>query len=138
MRGALRDSVTNRVMVSKEQLSGTNLRVFVGAKDFETSKLFYVDLGFRINWERDDIIEFEISDSKFFLQNYYNKEWCENSMMHLTVDSASACYEHMSRILRQKRYGNAKCSSPKKEGYGALVTHVWDPSGVLWHFAEYQ
>ena len=90
MRGALRDSVTNRVMVSKEQLSGTNLRVFVGAKDFETSKLFYVDLGFRINWERDDIIEFEISDSKFFLQNYYNKEWCENSMMHLTVDSASA------------------------------------------------
>ena len=60
MRGALRDSVTNRVMVSKEQLSGTNLRVFVGAKDFETSKLFYVDLGFRINWERDDIIEFEI------------------------------------------------------------------------------
>jgi predicted lactoylglutathione lyase len=134
----LRDSVTNRILASNKKLSGMNLRVFVGAEDFKTSKLFYHDLGFQINWERDDIIEFEISDSKFFLQNYYNKEWCENSMMHLTVDSASAWYDHSSRILRQKKYGRAKCSSPKREEYGAYVTHVWDPSGVLWHFAEYE
>ena len=30
------------------------------------------------------------------------------------------------------------CGKPQEQSYGALVTFVWDPSGVLLHFAEYR
>lgn len=125
------------VNMTVKSLSGTNLRAFIGAKDFEISKRFYLGIGFRLNWEREGLAELEVSDSKFFLQNYYDKQWCDNSMMHLTVTSANDWYMQISELLRPQAYGLSRCRPPIHEDYGALVTHVWDPSGVLWHFAEY-
>ena len=113
------------------------LKTFVGSADFDISKEFYLALGFHINWEKENLIEFEISGSKFLLQDYYDKNWCENMMMHLTVDDVASCYSHVCNIITNTNYGLAKCQAPQKENYGACVAYFWDPSGVLWHLAEF-
>ena len=55
----------------------SDLKTFIGSADFAISKEFYLALGFQINWEKENLIEFEVSDCKFLLQDYYDKHWCE-------------------------------------------------------------
>ena len=115
----------------------SDLKTFIGSADFSISKEFYLALGFQINWEKENLIEFEISGCKFLLQNYYDKSWCENMMMHLTVDDLASFYSHINKIITNTKYGLAKCQAPQNENYGASIAYFWDPSGVLWHLAEF-
>jgi predicted lactoylglutathione lyase len=123
------------MMVSKT-VSGTDLKTFVGSKDFSTSRDFYVAIGWTLNWEQGDLAELQLDHCKFFLQRYYQKAWCNNSMLHLTVNDAHAWHQLVTDVLAQRSFGAARTTAPKLEQYGALVTHVWDPSGVLWHLAQ--
>ncbi len=115
----------------------SDLKTFIGSADFAISKEFYLALGFQINWEKENLIEFEVSDCKFLLQDYYDKNWCENMMMHLTVDDVASFYSHINKIITNTKYGLAKCQAPQNESYGACVAYFWDPSGILWHLAEF-
>ncbi len=117
-------------------LDGRDLKTFVGAKDFETSRNFYSALGFKLNFDAGDLAELELNGCKFYLQDYYRKTWCNNMMLHMTVSDATAWFEHVKAVLNRRKYGAARVKEPQEEDYGALVTHVWDPSGVLWHLAE--
>lgn len=114
-----------------------DLKVFVPAKDFKVSLAFYQQLGWKLNWEKDNALaELENGNIRFYLQNYYNKAWAENFMMYIDIKDAQDCYESIAEILNQNDFGKkAKINSPKDEGY-AIVTYVWDPSGVLLHFAQ--
>ena len=58
-------------------------------------------------------------------------------MMHITVDDARAWWEHASKVIENGAYEYARVREPQEQSYGALVTSVWDPSGVLLHFAQY-
>jgi len=57
-------------------------------------------------------------------------------MVHVVVDSADAWHDHAVRVLAGGDFAPARVAPPKIEPYGAKVTYVWDPSGVLLHFAE--
>jgi catechol 2,3-dioxygenase-like lactoylglutathione lyase family enzyme len=120
-------------------LTATDVKVFVPAKNFQESLRFYEALGWRVNYraENDDIAELELADCRFYLQNYYNKDWANNFMLHITVDEAHAWWEHASAVIEAGNYKNARLKEPEEQPYGALVTHVWDPSGVLLHFAQF-
>ena len=114
----------------------SELKTFVGSKNYELSRDFYVALGFGLNWDEGNLAELQLGECKFFLQRYYQKQWCNNSMLHMTVADANAWYQHIINVLGEGKYGAARVNEPKEEGYGALVTHFWDPSGVLWHLAQ--
>ena len=58
-------------------------------------------------------------------------------MFQVSVDDASAWHEHVTKILDEENFDNTRVNPPKKEAYGAITTHVWDPSGVLIHFSQY-
>ena len=79
---------------------------------------------------------------RLFLQDYYAKAWAENCMIYVEVDDAQSWYEHVASVLDHDRdqsdqpFSDARVTPPKKESYGANVTYVWDPSGVLLHFAQ--
>jgi predicted lactoylglutathione lyase len=120
-------------------LTATDVKVFVPAKDFQDSLRFYEALGWQVNFRaaNDDIAELQLADCRFYLQNYYNKAWANNFMLHITVADARAWWEHATTVIAAGRYKNARVNEPKEESYGALVTHVWDPSGVLLHFAQF-
>ena len=57
-------------------------------------------------------------------------------MLHLTVNDAQPWHQLVTDVLATRLFSAARTTAPKRENYGALVTHVWDPSGVLWHLAQ--
>ncbi|MEM7112407.1 MAG: VOC family protein [Chloroflexota bacterium] len=116
-----------------------DIKVFVPAKDFDESLRFYTALGWQQNWLADDysLAVLELADHRFYLQNYYNKDWADNFMLHITVADANAWWEHAAAVIAAGGFKNARFRQPKEETYGALVTYVWDPSGVLLHFAQF-
>jgi catechol 2,3-dioxygenase-like lactoylglutathione lyase family enzyme len=120
-------------------LNVSDVKVFVPAKDFELSLSFYEALGWRVNFraEDDGIAVLELADCRFYLQNYYQKDWADNFMLHVTVADAQAWWEHAKGVIENGDFGGARVKKPVEESYGALVTHVWDPAGVLLHFAEF-
>ncbi len=113
------------------------IRPFIGAKDYELSRAFYSDLGFEIEFDDGELCLLRCGDVRFYLQSYYRPDWCDNTMMHVQIDSANDWYECAQTILQTEKFGDAKVAPPKLEPYGALVTYLWDPAGVLWHLAEW-
>ena len=120
-------------------LNVSDVKIFVPAMDYSESLRFYGALGWQLNWQAEDngLAELELANSRFYLQNYYKKDWANNFMMHITVDDARAWWKHAAKVIDQWNYKYARLSEPKEQSYGALVTFVWDPSGVLLHFAQY-
>lgn len=119
-------------------LNVDDIKIFVPAMNFSESLQFYKALGWHLKWLADDnsLAELELADYRFYLQNYYNKAWANNFMMHISVQDAMAWWQLASKVIKDGNYKYARLKKPKEESYGALVTYVWDPSGVLLHFAE--
>lgn len=115
----------------------SDTRPFVPARDFAMSKEFYVSLGWEIKWSSDDLALMEQANQRFYLQRYYVKEWAENSMLHMTVADARSCHTQIEELLSAGRFPGARVAPPRQEPYGALVTYVWDPAGVLLHLAQW-
>ena len=118
-------------------LHASDIRPFLPAKDFELSRNFYVALGFTVKWGDDNMALLENANQRFYLQRYYVKQWADNSMLHLSVADAGDCYRQVSELLADGRFAQARVTPPKLESYGALVTYVWDPCGVLLHLAQW-
>lgn len=119
-----------------EQLSVSDIKVFVPAKDFKLSLSFYQELGWETIGLHDKLAELELRGFRFFLQDYYNKGWANNFMFYINVEDAQAWYEHILKVLEDGRFGKARVNEPKRQSHGDIVTHAWDPSGVLLHFAQ--
>jgi hypothetical protein len=58
-------------------------------------------------------------------------------MVHLTVEDAQAWYQHVSSVLQNERFPEARVQPPKQQPYGAIVTFVHDPAGVLFHLCQW-
>ncbi|WP_442595947.1 hypothetical protein ACSBPU_04430 [Parapusillimonas sp. JC17] len=117
--------------------SASDLRTFIPAQDFALSKEFYSALGCELAWSDEGLALFRIAGSGFYLQRYYVKEWAENCMLHMSVKDAARCFADIKNLLGSGRFPSARVVPPKHESYGALVTYVWDPSGVLLHLAQW-
>lgn len=110
-----------------------NIRTFLPSIDFQTSKQFYLDLGFNITWESDDLIIFGEEGQNFFLQKAYLKEWAENVMMQMHVDDLDALYEIALPLI--DKYENTKINKIFTADYGRTF-HLIGPAGELWHMTE--
>ena len=119
-------------------LKATDLRPFIPARDFALSKRFYAALG----WETLDVgpklALVRVGESQhFYLQDYYVREFAENTMLHVTVDDADAWHAHVAAALRAGSFTSARVQSPKRQDYGATTVFVHDPSGVLLHLCQW-
>jgi catechol 2,3-dioxygenase-like lactoylglutathione lyase family enzyme len=113
-----------------------SLKIFVPAQDFAVSKRFYQALGFRLDWEEGDVAQLTIGGTHFLLQNHYARAWAENFMMHIRVPDADAWAEHARTALPAAGFADTRIEGPRNESWGFRIAYVWDPSGVLLHFAE--
>ncbi len=113
-----------------------SLRPFVPARDFNLSKRFYSDLGFSVRPTGDDMADVRLGDCAFLLQNFYVQPWAENFVLHAFVDDLDAWWGHIHDLDLASTYGVQAPRVPKLEPWGLRVAYVFDPSGVLWHFAE--
>jgi catechol 2,3-dioxygenase-like lactoylglutathione lyase family enzyme len=119
-------------------LTVSDLRPFIPARDFALCKRFYAELGWETQDVGDGLALVRLADQQhFYIQDYYNKEVADNSMLHVTVEDAQAWYEHVSAVLRNDAFAGARVQAPKPQPYGATVTFVHDPSGVLLHLCQW-
>ena len=116
-------------------LSIKDFKVYMPAKDFETSKRFYQALGFKMSEGWGGTADFELNGCSFRLQDYYVKEWAENFMVKIGVDDIKAWHQRASEIANSGEFDNIGVKPPEAvETF--LVLHVVDPSGVLLVFVQ--
>ena len=113
-----------------------HLAAFVPARDFEVSRRFYRDLGFRENWGNEQACEMELEGYRFILQNFYVKEHAGNFMMSLMVEDADKWWEYIQSADLAKKYELRMAKAPALQPWGLRVLYLSDPSGVLWHIAD--
>ena len=114
----------------------TDVRPFLPARDYEQSLSFYEALGWARTWSDENLAVLELGNHRFYLQNYYVHAWAENCMLHVSVGDANAWKSKADAVIEQ--FPGTRADGPRLEAYGARVTYVWDPCGVLLHFAEWQ
>jgi hypothetical protein len=111
-------------------------RPFLPAKDFETSLRFYKAIGFDAYPLGDTLAELSLGTHAFLLQGYYVKEWADNMVMHVLVNDVGVWWRHIDSLDLANRFQVTPPGTPRVEPWGLAVAYVFDPSGVLWHFAE--
>jgi hypothetical protein len=110
------------------------MRPILPARDFETSKRFYSELGFRSQILAERLVEMHLGAYSFILQDYYVEEWANNFVMHVSVSDLDHWWKHICALDLTARYG-VKAAAPKPESWG-MVAGLIDPSGVLWRFSQ--
>lgn len=117
--------------------SGTERpRPFLPCKSFETSKEFYEALGFE-KLVDGEVAVFRAGSGEFILQQYYQQDWAENFMMQLMVDDLDSWWSHIESLDLATRFPVSEPKPPAVQPWGLKVAYVVDPSGVLWHVAQW-
>ena len=114
-----------------------SIRPFIGAKDFEISRSFYRDLGFQETVLDRKFSVFKTNEIAFYLQDYYAKEWIENTMIFLEVDDVNRYYNELLALNLTEKYPNVKLVPIRDLDWGREC-FLHDPSGILWHFGEFK
>ncbi|WP_246566185.1 hypothetical protein [Kaistella soli] len=65
------------------------------------------------------------------------KEWLENTMVLLEVESAANFCQYLQELELDRKYENVKVIPVQQNDWGNECMLI-DPSGVLWHFAEFK
>jgi len=114
-----------------------SIRTFIGAKNYEESRTFYKELGFEEVVILDNMCLFKVNENLgFYLQDYYVKKWCNNSMVFVEVDNVDICLNELISKGLQDKYKYVRFTEIKEFEWGrAFFMH--DPSGILWHFGQF-
>lgn len=103
-------------------------------KDFQKSRELFLELGFSINWETNDLIGFENNDSRFILQKFDSKEFAENFMLSVKVENLDEFWREICEKNLPEKF-SVKLKEPTNFPWGREVNMI-DIAGVCWHFAE--
>lgn len=113
-----------------------SIRPFIGAKDFEISRNFYRDLGFEEVILGHNMSLFKTEELSFYLQDAYVKDWIDNSMIFLEVDDVNRYWNELSALNLSNKYEGVRLVPIQNYDWGREC-FLHDPSGVLWHFGEF-
>ena len=116
-------------------LAVREIKPYVPAKDFELAQRFYTALGFKLTEAFGGNFDCEFDGNRFRLQNYYVKDWANNSMLLIDVDDIEAWHQHVETMAASGEFKGMRVSPPE-EISGSQVLHVVDPSGVLLIFIK--
>ena len=120
-------------MSNRQALS---IRAFIGSKNYETSRDFYRELSFEEGIISPKMSLFTSSTVSFYLQDYYVKEWIENSMLLLEVEDVETYWNSLQKLELEKRYPGVRLIPIQENDWGKECLFV-DPAGVLWHVAQF-
>jgi hypothetical protein len=113
-----------------------SIRAFIGAGNFEVSRKFYKDLGFQESVISKDMSYFKVNDLGFYLQDAYVKDWVDNSMIFLEVDDVERYWDELVALDLPSKYKNVRLTPVRVMDWGKEC-FLHDPSGILWHFGEF-
>ncbi len=113
-----------------------SIRPFIGAKNFDVSRRFYQDLGFKEHIIASNMSYFEIEQLGFYLQDAYVKDWIDNSMLFMEVEDVAQSWKELNELGLPAKYKDVKLSPIKTLAWGQEY-FLHDPSGILWHFGAF-
>lgn len=117
--------------------NATSVRAFIGAINFEQSRQFYKELGFEESILSGEMSYFRITPVLgFYLQNAYVKDWIDNTMIFLEVDNVNEYWNDLQSLGLDQKYTNVKLTPIKEYDWGKEC-FLHDPSGILWHFGQF-
>lgn len=116
--------------------SALTLRAFLPAKDFAASKRFYLELGFTLGFETEQVALLQLGDHSFLLQNFHVEAWAANCMMQLTLADLDGWWNGLDLDGLVTRHGVRPPVPPRLQSWGFKVAFLFDPSGVLWHVTQ--
>jgi hypothetical protein len=112
-----------------------SLQPFVpSGSNFEGSKQLFLELGFIIRWDAGDYMSFEKDGCRFILQKFDNKEFAENFMLTVNVNSVEEFWKMVNEKQLSQKFG-IRISPPTQMPYGKECNLI-DLAGVCWHFVE--
>lgn len=114
-----------------------SIRAFIGAKDYNLSREFYLDLGFQEVKTSAKMSYFSIDNFGFYLQNYFAKDWVDNTMLFLEVINLETQLEKLKELKLDTKYSNIRISEIQYNDWGNEF-FLYDPSGILWHIGEFK
>lgn len=107
-----------------------DIKTFIPSKDFEISKSFYSEIGFKSEYVTYDLTLFENGDCLFFLQRFYNEDLAKNFMLQICVSNIYEAYE-----LCSKSEHKTKITPIRHEAWGK-VFYLLGPVGELLHITQ--
>jgi catechol 2,3-dioxygenase-like lactoylglutathione lyase family enzyme len=114
-----------------------SIRAFIGAKDFQESRAFYTALGFEEFVISPNMSYFNVHEQLgFYLQNAFVKDWVDNSMLFLEVDNVNEYYKELQSLGLPQQFSNVRLSPIVVNDWGKEC-FLHDPSGILWHFGQF-
>lgn len=114
-----------------------SIRSFVGAKNFDESRAFYKELGFAEVPLSAKMSYFGKGEFGFYLQNYYAKDWVDNTMLFLEVDDLETILQSIRTKNLTEKYTGVKLSDIHKNDWGSEF-FLHDPGGILWHIGNFK
>lgn len=113
-----------------------SIRPFIGAKDFDTSREFYKDIGFLETAINSDLSLFIWNELGFYLQKAYVKDWIDNTMIFFQVQDVAEVWEELAALNLPEKYSGVRLVPIRIESWGREC-FLHDPSGILLHFGEF-
>lgn len=116
-----------------------SIRTFIGAKDYSESIRFYEVLGFKVQSVGEKMSVVTVRENiAFYLQDYYLKSWCENSMIFLEIEDDLESYWEAIKVLGlPDKFPGTKLSTIHYNDWGNEF-FLHDPAGNLWHFGTFE
>ena len=114
-----------------------DIRGFIGAKDFQESRRFYLAWGFEEVPLGNMSLFKVVNNLGFYLQDAYVKDWVDNSMLFLEVEDIFAYEKELLSKDLISEFPKARISPVKDFSHGKQI-FVHDPSGILWHICEFK
>jgi uncharacterized glyoxalase superfamily protein PhnB len=103
--------------------------------DFAAARMFFVELGFSVDWEAPGLAQLSLGEAAFILQDFHNKELQENLMMFVSVADLDGWWHHVQVSGVLGKYPDVRAKEPQVYPWGQREVHLIDPAGVCWHFA---
>ncbi len=119
------------------KISGKSIRTFIGSKNYNVSRNFYLDLGFKEIITSENMSYFYMDEFGFYLQDAYVKDWVDNSMIFFEVENLESILKYIKDLKLPKKYDNVRLSEIIYKEWGKEF-FLHDPSGILWHFGKFK
>ncbi len=119
------------------KISGKSIRPFIGSKNYNTSRSFYLDLGFKEVITSQKMSYFYIEEFGFYLQDAYVKDWIDNSMIFFEVNNLEHTLKFIKSLSLTEKYENVRLSEIVNNEWGSEF-FLHDPCGILWHFGNFK
>ncbi len=115
-----------------------SIRSFIGAREYQTSRKFYQALGFEEVVIDPKMSYFRVTETLgFYLQDYYVKDWVDNSMLFLEVDDLEEWLEKIRTLDLPSKFKGVRLSGIHINDWGNEF-FLHDPSGILWHIGTFK